>query len=587
MHAIRPPRRRLLPSRSLAFLGLALLAGCGPSAKPAVDSPPQASSASEAPVASPPPAAPSPKPAPAAPYETTFLELGADIGLDFTYASGARGQLLMVEAMGGGAGWLDVDGDQLWDLYLPQGGDPVAGPNASQPNDRLFRLTRDRHFVDITDQAFIDERFYSQGVTIADFDADGFDDIYVANVGRNTLWQNQGDGTFRDVSASAGVGDERWSVSCAWADLDGDDDLDLYVGNYCVYDPRNPIDCTKNGAPHICHPIDVEGAPDECYLNQGDGTFRAAARERGLFGKDNRALGVVAADFDNDGDIDLYVANDMAANFLFVNDGQGKFQESAVLLGCAYDRNGNAQASMGLACGDFDANGFLDLYSTHFQFDSNTLYQNLGSAGFQDVTGIMGLHGPTLPMLGFGTVMLDLDRDGQVELVIANGHIEPTIVQSQTVFEMPAQLFRYNGKRFEEVSQQAGAFFQKKLLGRGIAACDFDDDGDLDLCYVPQNASAALLRNEAAKHHWIAFRLRGAGLNRRAINARVTVECGGRQWMQELCGGTSYASSQQPILFFGLGDASAPVSATIRWPNGREQRLENLPLNQKHEVSAP
>lgn len=524
--------------------------------------------------------------------QARFTEVAGDVGLEHVYRNGEAGRLLMVEAIGGGAGWLDYDADGRPDLYLGQGGDPTRSGEADQPSDRLWRQTPAGRFEDVSMEAGIVEPYYGQGVSVADFDADGFDDIYVTNVGRNTLWKNQGDGTFVDVTVAAGVSDPRWSSSAAWGDLDGDGDLDLYVANYCDYDVRHPRPCDKNGQPHICYPLDVPAAPDECFINQGNGSFTAEAAQRGLAVEPGRGLAVALADLDNDGDVDIYVANDMSANFLFVNEGAGRFRESAVVMGCAFDRNGAAQASMGVACGDYDGNGALDLYCTHFHQDFNTLYQNLGSSGMRDVTSLVGLVAPTLPFLGFGTVMQDFDRDGRQELLVANGHIERIVVRGQTVFEMTPQLFAYDGKRFQETTAGAGDFFQERRLGRGVATADYDGDGDLDVCIVNQNAPVALLRNDSPPARGVAFRFRGRGLNRRGVGVRVTVECGGR-WMQEIAGGTSFASAHDPLLVFGLGpaasttDAPHTVRATIRWPGGATEVLDELPLGQTHWLWEP
>ncbi len=530
--------------------------------------------------------------------QARFTDVAAEVGLDATYRNGESGRLLMVEAIGGGAGWLDYDADGRPDLYLVQGGDPTRSGDADQPSDRLWRQSPTGRFEDVSEAAGIIEPFYGQGVSVADFDGDGFDDVYVTNVGRNTLWKNQGDGTFDDATEAAGLSEPRWSSSSAWGDLDGDGDLDLYVANYCDYDVRKPQPCDKNGQPHICYPLDVPAAPDECFINRGDGTFAAEAAQRGLAVEPGRGLGVAIADFDNDGDSDIYIANDMSANFLFINQGGGRFRESAVLLGCAFDRNGAAQASMGVACGDYDGNGTLDLYCTHFHQDFNTLYQNLGTSGMRDVTSLVGLVAPTLPFLGFGTVMQDFDRDGRQELLVANGHIERIVVRGQTVYEMTPQLFAYDGKRFQETTAGAGPYFRERRLGRGVATADFDGDGDIDVCLVNQNAPVALLRNDSPSARGVAFAFRGSGLNRRGVGARVTVESvgesggeSGGRWMQELAGGTSFASAHQPLLVFGLGvsggETKGTVRATVRWPGGATQVLEDVPLGRTVSLTEP
>ncbi len=508
-------------------------------------------------------------------------------GLEHVYRNGEAGGSLMVEAIGGGVGWLDFDRDGLWDLYFNQGGDPAAADRTNQPFDRLFRRlppSAGGRFVDVTGACGIHETGYGQGVAVGDFDDDGFDDVYVTNVGANTLYRNLGDGTFVDVTVSAGVADERWSSSAAWADLDGDGDLDLYVCNYVRYDPFHPMDCRNvKGEPRICHPRDVEHWPDECYENLGDGSFRPVAAAWGLFGPGNKALGVAVADFTNDGLPDIYVANDTTPNFLFVNEGKGtdgemQFRESATLLGCAVDRNGMAQASMGLAVGDYDDNGWLDVYSTHFYDESNTLYSNLGASGFEDVTGLVGLHEPTLPRLGFGTAMADFNADGRQELIVANGHVEN--YPGNPLLKMKAQLFSFNGQRFKDCSSAAGAYFEEKLVGRGVALADADGDGDLDVAIAHQNTPAALLENRSEAGHWLTFQFIGERSNRRGIGCRVAVTSGDRTWIRELCGGSSYASTHQPLLAVGLGDRGEPCTVEVRWPSGAKQRLEGVAVDQ-------
>ena len=508
-----------------------------------------------------------------------FEDVAKDVGVVFTYANGATGKALMVEATGGGAGWVDFDGDGLLDLYLCQGGDPASNDRNNEPLDQLFRQFEPGRFAAVTEGAGIFERYYGQGVAVADFDDDGFDDIYVTNVGPDTLLQNMGDGTFSDISHVAGVSNPLWSSSAAWGDLDGDGDLDLYVCNYVDYDPYHPIPCGTVEKPGTCHPEKVDAVPDECYFNQGDGTFVPQAKQRGLFGPLNKALGVVIADLNNDGIRDIYVTNDTSPNFLFINQGAGQFIECASQLGCAVSRDGLPQASMGVALGDFDQNGLLDLYCTHFTHESNTLYKNLGPIGFQDVTGIVGLHTPTLKYLGFGTVMTDFNQDGHEDIFVTNGHIDDWRAKGN-MWEMQPQLFSYEGPRFVECGTAAGEFFTRKLIGRAAARGDFDNDGDWDLCVVHQNTPTAILRNDSQRGNWLKLRF-NARDNRRGWGTRVVLRQGSKTLTQELAGGTSYASAHEAALIFGLAGNSDPAHLEIRWPDGELQEIHEVAVNQQ------
>ncbi|HEY0984293.1 MULTISPECIES: CRTAC1 family protein [unclassified Schlesneria] len=515
-----------------------------------------------------------------------FADVAEQSGLNFVYDNGEQGKVLMVEATGGGAGWIDYDGDHLLDLYLCQGGNPVDPSSDTQPLDQLFRQVEPGRFERVTVPATIHESQYSQGVSVADFDDDGFDDVYVSNVGPNSLFRNMGDGTFIEIANSAGVANPLWSASSAWGDLDGDGDLDLYVCNYVDYDVHNPVPCLRaDGRPGTCHPKNMTGVPDECYFNQGDGTFTAEAEKRGLFGPENKGLGVVIADLNNDNLPDIYVTNDTSPNFLFINQGHGQFSEMAMLLGCAVSREGHPQASMGIAAGDFDHNGWLDLYSTHFTKESNTLYKNLGPTGFQDVTGLVGLHTPVIPFLGFGTVMTDFNQDGREDIFIANGHIDDWSSQGD-LHEMPAQLFSFAGTRFVEFSQIAGPYFQRKGLGRGVASGDFDNDGDWDLAVVHQNSPTALLRNESVRGHWLKLRFQ-CNTNRRGVGVRVTLRQGEKTLTQQMLGGNSYCSAHEPALIFGLGDDSSPCSLEIRWPDGTVQQIPDVTADSMMLIQQP
>lgn len=514
-------------------------------------------------------------------HSLRFTDVAAQLGLDFTYVSGAVGKSLMVETMGGAAGAIDYDNDGRVDIFLCQGGDPTApSSDDNQPADALFRQVELNRFVNIRSHLHLPVNYrYSMGVAVGDYDDDGFDDIYITNYDENQLLRNLGDGTFEDVTEFAGVSDKRWSCAGAFADLNGDSLLDLYVSNYVEYNVHEPKDCRNPEGKHrMCHPRELPGVDDECFFNRGDGTFAAESKQRGLVGEDGKGLGVAIADFDKNGSMDIYVANDTTANFYFVNSGKGEFQERAKILGCAMDRNGAFQASMGLGIGDYNRDGLLDIYSTHFYDESNTLYQNIGKAGFQDVTGIAGLHDVTLPRLGFGTCIEDFDDNGIADIFVANGHIENN--PENQYHKMEPQLFTYNGRRFVDESAFAGEFFKTKAVGRGVCTADIDLDGDLDIIVVHQDSRTAILRNDSQRGNWLNFVFRGKQTNRRGIGCWAKVELNGEKWEQQLYGGGSYASYRQPILAFGFGKLTGKAKVEVRWPSGKIQNIEAVDLNQ-------
>ena len=516
-----------------------------------------------------------------------FEEVAQESGVAHVYLTGESDLKLMVQPTGGGCGWIDYDGDGLWDLYLNQGGDPSLPRSPAQPSDQLFRNLGGGRFERITDFARVDERDFSQGVAIGDFDNDGFSDIFVTNAGANTLFQNRGDGTFRDISDVALQQTNGWHSSAAWGDLDRDGDLDLYVCRYVEFDRFHPQPCrTAKGERKMCQPNEVDPTPDEMYLNRGDGTFEAVAQTRGLFGPGNRALGVAIADFDNDDWPDIYVANDATPNFLFLNQRDGQFRNLADLLGCAVASEGRAQASMGVAVGDYDHNGFLDLYLTHFEGEWNTLYRNLGPQGFVDVTASAGGVEMTLPMVGFGTVMEDFNQDGHDDLLVANGHLDDP-GHLGIDMAMKPQVFSFNGLKLVDCSDRAGAYFSQRMIGRGVATADYDDDGDLDAVVVNQNASVSLLRNISVRGHWLKLQFIGLESNRRGIGTRVTLRIGNEVFMRELAGGTSYCSSNQPVLVFGLGTRNESCELEVRWPNGTRQTIPNVAVDRAMTIVEP
>ncbi|XZE19664.1 FG-GAP repeat domain-containing protein [Pirellulaceae bacterium SH449] len=501
-----------------------------------------------------------------------FVEVAQSVGVDFVYETGASGSMFFHETFGGGHGWLDFDLDGFVDLYLVQGGDGIAVDKTTQPSDQLYR-NRGGNFRNITREASIVAREYGQGVMIADFDNDGFDDIYVTNLGANLFFRNQGDGTFEEIGKECRVDCPSWSSSAAWVDIDLDGNLDLYVCNYVEYEnvvPRNCFD--QQGNPIVCNPLTFAPSPDRLYWNDGKGGFIEVSRERGCFGTNNRALGVVAADFDQDGWPDLYVANDASNNFFFRNLGDGYFEEVAVKLGCATDRRGAPQASMGLAVNDYNFDGRLDIYATHFQSESNTLYKNLGAAGFLDVTGPSGLHTPTIDKLGFGTVMADLDQDGCMDLFVVNGHIDNS--GSNPEERMEAQLFSYRNQRWRDLSEYSGDWFRRKMVSRGATWVDFDMDGRIDLGISNQNDRFELLRNASASPSFKWIKAIGVTSNRSGIGTKLRWETS-RGWQSyEISGGGSYCSSSWLAIPWFPDSQEIKGNLEIVWPKQHSRAVE-------------
>jgi enediyne biosynthesis protein E4 len=514
-----------------------------------------------------------------------FVGVAPDIGFDFVYRNGAAGQQLMSEATGGGCGWLDFDRDGNSDLYCVQGGVISVNEHARSVHGQLFRNI-DGRFISVTESAGIAEHHYGQGVSVGDFDADGFDDVFVANIGGNSLWRNQGDGTFRNWGFESMTPWRGWSSSSAWADVDSDGDLDLYVCNYVAFDPLAAVICHDSSGHRIqCQPNQVAPVPDQFFVNLGNGTFREAAASLGLKGDGNRALGVVIADLIGDERPEIYVANDATANFLFASNNEWTFEDVALRQGCAVDANGRAQASMGISIGDYDRNGRLDLYLTHFEGEWNTLYANQGDQGFRDVTSEVGGIDATLARVGFGTVWQDFDQDGADDLFVANGHIDDQ-GRSQ-VLAMSPQIFTISDGRLHDVSASVGSYFQQVFVGRGCAEADFDGDGDFDLAVIHQNSAAELLENRSERGHWLALDFVGRRSNRRGIGVRVTLRQSDTTLVQELYGGGSYCSSRQPRLIFGLGNNTATCNVEVRWPSSTVQELLGVQTDQLRTIIEP
>ena len=522
----------------------------------------------------------------ASPPDVQFVEVTAQAGVAFTHHNGAAGQKYLVETMGSGAAFLDYNNDGYLDIYAVNGTDP-SGKEASSGNV-LYRNNGDETFTAVTDRAGVrGNGYYGMGVCVADYDNDGDQDIYITNFGPNVLYRNQGDGTFTDVTDRAGVGDPRWGSSCAFADYDNDGDLDFYVANYLDLTlAKKNIWCGRHeeGFRTYCHPDNFNGVASVLYRNNGDGTFTDLTEAAGVFNPVGKGLGVVFGDYDNDGNVDLYVANDSVANFLFRNSGNGTFAEVGVLSGVAYDGEGKAEAGMGVDFADYDNDGLLDIFVTNFDFETNTLYRNQGSGFFIDVTDLVGLGQDREPYMGWGTKLLDYDQDGDKDLFVANGHLQDNIHLYNDVmtYAQSNQLFRNEGQgKFTEVTLGSGPGLLSKRVGRGVAFGDYDNDGDTDIFIVNNNQTATLLRNHGGnRNHWLMVKTVGTKSNRDGIGARVKVVTGALAQVAEVQSGSSYLSQNDLRLLFGLGSHTTVDQVEVRWPSGIVETFKNVAVDQ-------
>jgi len=523
-------------------------------------------------------------------YHTRFAEAAASAGIDFRYFAGQindDGSRRMFQFTGGGVAVLDYDADGWPDLYLAQGcrWPPVAGQ--TEHLDRLYRNRGDETFEDVTAQSRLAEDRFGQGVAAGDFNNDGFPDLYVANIGANRLYMNQGDGTFEDVTQSAGIQGEAWTSSCLLADLNGDGLPDIYDVNYVQAADVYERVCSQNGKPRACAPTVFEPQPDRFYLNLGDGRFAERTEAAGMNVGGGNGLGIVAGDLDGSGRLSLFVANDQDANFYWSNEtaepgAPPRFVERGVLSGLAYDGDGKALACMGVAAGDADGDGRLDLFVTNYYEEPNTLYLQDSSGTFIDATTASGLRTPSYRMLGFGTQFIDGELDGYPDLIVTNGHVED-LSQRQVPYKMPPQYFRgLGGGKFAELpAAELGEFFEGEYLGRGLARLDWNRDGREDFVISHLDAPTALVANVSRETgHYLAVQLRGVRSSRDAIGAEVAIEAAGRRRTQWITAGDGYQASNQRQLVFGLGAEERVEKLLIRWPSGLRQEFAGLAADQ-------
>ena len=570
------------------------------------------------------------------PPEVRFLDATDHSGISFAHENGAAGHYFLIETMGSGGAFADFDGDGDLDIYLidgfdlsgiyahpvnlarrdsayywvrksqpigtPRSGDPAAYAVSLAPaagveisGNALYRNEGDGTFVEVGAAAGVDDKGYGMGCAVADYDNDGDQDLYVTNYGRNTLYRNRGDGTFVDATTTAGVQAPQWSTSAAFFDYDNDGHLDLYIANYVDFTIATNKVCggfiqtnaeglraIGRGTRSYCAPSEYQGVPDVLYHNEGNGAFADVSIQSGIANPAGKGLGVLAWDYDEDGDQDLYVANDGVANFLYQNQGDGTFVDVALQAGVAYNLMGESEAGMGVDIGDCDNDGDFDLFVTNFSHETNTLYRN-DAGRFKDVTTVAGLGQPSWRLLGFGTNFLDYDNDGDLDLYVANGHVLDRIAlfQPGVEYAQEHQLFRNDGTcRYEDISAAAGDWFARKQISRGAAFGDYDEDGDLDLLVNNCGGAARLVRNENGNaQNWSTIRVVGRRGNKDAVGARVRLVSGNRSQIRQVRRGSSYLSASDPRLHIGLGSGEAIDLLEVEWPGGRLQRFRDLPVN--------
>ncbi len=525
--------------------------------------------------------------APATDVAPFFEEIPpAASGIQWKHVAGLSSKMYVPETIGPGCAFLDYDNDGWMDIYLVNSG-PCDFYSPSTPlSNALYRNNRDGTFTDVTEKAGVRGNAYGMGAAVGDFNGDGFADLYVTQYPRSILYRNNGDGTFTDVTEKAGVAAPGWSSSAVWFDYDNDGRLDLFVCRFGDFDKSKMVYCGNRdtGAHYYCSPSVVK--PFTCWLfhNNGDGTFTDVSKESGIAGKLTRAWGVVAADINNDGWIDLFVSNDGLANCLFANRGRGKFEEIALIAGVAYNSFGAARSGMGVDAADYNEDGNVDLFVANIDHESYSLYRNNGDESFDDMAIPSGIAAATRFLSGWGLKFFDFDNDGNLDLILCNGHPDTMVkLYTPTVdYRMPMVLFQNTGAAWKNVSAQAGPVFHKGLAGRGLALGDFDNDGAVDVLVAGNDGAPILLRNNVGRrNHWLGVRLIGRKANVDAIGAIVSYQAGALKRRRVRVGGGSFLSSHDPRMVLGIGQAAKIDWLEVRWPQpgGGVERFHDLPLD--------
>ena len=534
---------------------------------------------------------PQAKPAPSGrPFDAHFIDVAREAGLTAPVIYGnADSKDYILEATGCGCAFFDFDNDGWMDIFLLSGTRVGGAPTGA--TNRLYRNNRDGTFSDVTEKAGLHDAGWASAVCVGDYDNDGYEDLFCTYFGQNKLYRNNGDGTFTDVTKPAGLWNDvpRWGAGCTFVDYNRDGHLDLFVSNYLQFDfkhvpkPGANSNCNWKGIPVECGPRGLPPGYHSLYRNNGDGTFTDVSKQTGISElRESYGMTAVAADFNEDGWPDIFVACDSTPSLMLINTGKGTFNEEGVLRGVALSEDGMEQAGMGVGVGDYDLDGHLDIFKTHFAEDTNGLYHNDGTGNFEDVTRAAKI-GVETRYICWGAGMVDLDNDGYPDLFMTTGNVYPQLERTLPQYpnKSPRFVFRNLGNgTFEELSEEAGPGVAEAHCSRGCAFGDFDNDGDLDILIVNLNEPPSLLRNDMhGDHHWLKIKLIGTKSNRSAIGARVVVHYAGKKQAQEVMSQSSFYSSNDPRLHFGLG-AEKTADVEIRWPSGAREDFKAVAANQ-------
>jgi len=518
----------------------------------------------------------------------TFRDITQKAGIHFVHNNGAFGKKFLPETLGSGVAFLDYDNDGWPDIFLVNGMD-WPGHSVKHSTPKLYHNNHDGTFTDVTHKAGLDVEMYGMGVAVGDYDNDGYDDLFVTALGQNRLFHNNGNGTFTDVTQKAGLaGPHELSTSAAWVDYDKDGKLDLVVGNYVQWSQETDLYCTLDGkSKSYCTPESYKGTAARLWHNRGNGTFEDVTQKAGLGDPTSKTMGIVVFDYDNDGWPDLLFSNDTQPNKLYRNNGNGTFTEKGVIAGVAFSEDGVARAGMGVDAADYDHSGYPSVMITNFSNQMLSLYHNEGKGLFVDEAPQSEIGRATLTTLGFGCFFFDYDLDGWQDILVANGHIDPEIqrVQANVKYAMPPHLFRNLGKgKFEEVTKSMGQEFTAPRVARGAAYADIANDGRLDVLFSTNGGPAYLFKNEAAPgsaaNRSLRVKLVGVKSNRDGIGTLVRLTSGGATQTQMLRSGSSYLSSSELVLTFGVAQHDKADAIEIRWPSGQIDHLSNIGVAQ-------